>query len=182
MAKLQDGAKGIKWISFSRLLRQGIQFLTLLILARLLEPKDFGLMGIALIVLNFLNTIRDFGLGSALIQKTEVNSNLIASAFYLNIGASILLTVTTILLAPSLASLLSNEQESFPIIIKIIRILALVFLITSVALVQQSMLEKSLKFKNIAIYETLATFIGAVASIIIALNGGGVGSLVSQCL
>jgi PST family polysaccharide transporter len=180
MINLLDGAKGLRWASLSRLLRQSIQFVTIIILAQLLDPKDFGLMGIAIIVLNFLNTIRDFGLGSALIQKSDVNKNLVSTAFYLNLIASFLLLIATLYFAPIIASILSNEADSIEILVDIIRLLGVVFFITSAALIQQSMLEKELRFKNIAVYEISASLFGAIASIVYALNNGGVWSLVMQ--
>lgn len=180
MQLITQGAQGIKWTSFARVLRQIVQFITVIILARILHPSDFGLMGIALIVINFLNTIRDFGLGSALIQKSEIDNKIIATSFYLNILGSGLLCIIVVLLAPMLASILSNENEMHIKLIDIIRVLAITFFISSSSLIQQSILEKKLFFKTLAIIEIVSVLAGSISGIIFAINGGGVWSLVIQ--
>ena len=75
---------GVKWTSFSKIIKIVLQYVTLLILVAYLSPSDFGLMSTAMIFIGFFNLIKDFGFSSALIQLNEKTVELLSSVFWLN--------------------------------------------------------------------------------------------------
>ena len=81
---------GVKWTSFSKIIRIVLQYVTLLILVAYLSPSDFGLMSTAMIFIGFFNLIKDFGFSAALIQIEEKSDNLFSSIFWLNVFIGIL--------------------------------------------------------------------------------------------
>lgn len=168
---------GVKWISLARLLKQLLQILTLIILARLLSPKDFGLMALAMVVIGFLNILNDLGVSAALIQKRRIGKHLISSVFWLNILMGLTITLLIILTAPFIASLLNSAE-----VINILRVLSLSFLFSSFTIVQQALFEKELKFKCLGSIEIVAAVFGSVVGIILAFLNFGVWSLVFQTL
>ena len=177
MNLLKEASFGIKWLAVARLSKQAFQFITLIILARLLTPDDFGLMATALVVIGLLNIFRDMGLSAAIIQKKLVTDELLYTLFWLSIVIGICATSCLILASPFIASFYKTPKLEF-----ILQVLSFNFLISSMTLLHQALLEKELRFNLLAKIEIIATLIGAVVGILMALNNFGVWSLVSQNL
>ncbi len=167
----------IKWSGFSQFGRQGFQIITSIILARLLLPEDFGLVGMAFIIIGFLNILKDLGTSAAIIQKGDVEDKLLSSVFWLNIIFGISVTALLIILSKYIC-ILFNDNRVGPIL----NVLSFSFFITSLGNVHQAILEKSLQFKKLAKIEILATSIGSLLGIMSALWGFKVWSLVIQSL
>jgi O-antigen/teichoic acid export membrane protein len=175
---LKDFAiKGITWTALSQIVRQGIQIFTTIILARILQPSDFGLMGMALVIIGFVNVFKDLGTSSAIIQKKEISQELLSSVFWFNIIFGSITSVIILLLAPLFAAAF-NEVRLEPIV----RIFVISFFATTVFSIQQALLEKKMNFRRLAWIEIFASVIGAITGLGIALNGGGVWSLVVQAV
>ena len=103
-------AKGVLWSSIERFSVQGVQFLVLLIIARILDPKDFGLVGMLAIFLAVTQSLIDSGFSQALIRKqdrTELDNN---TVFYFNIIVSILLYFLLFAIAPWVADFYKEPQ------------------------------------------------------------------------
>ena len=167
----------IKWSGFSQFGRQGFQIVTSIILARLLLPEDFGLVGMAFIIIGFLNILKDLGTSAAIIQKGDVEDKLLSSVFWLNVTFGICITAILICFSKYI-SLLFNDVRVGPIL----NVLSLSFFMTSLGNVHQAMLEKKLQFKKLAKIEIIATSVGSVLGILSAFGGLKVWSLVIQSL
>ncbi|MDP1676910.1 MAG: MOP flippase family protein [Bacteroidota bacterium] len=166
---------GLKWSGTSQLIRQAIQIGTTLILARILQPMDFGLMGMAIVIIGFLNVFKDVGTSAAIIQKQNISQQLLSSIFWLNVFIGIVISVIIFFTSNILAHIFNEERLG-----NIIRFFIITFFSGTLISIQQALLEKEMSFKKLARYEIIAVLIGAIVGIYSAYNGFGVWSLVLQ--
>lgn len=168
---------GIKWSAVSQAGRQATQLVTTVILARLLSPADFGLVGMALVVTGFVNIFKDLGTSAAIIQQKELSEDLLPSIFWINIGFGLAATLVLFLLAPWI-SLYYQE----PRVAVVLQVLAPGFFISGLGILHQALLERSLSFNTLARLEVISALAGAVIGIALAFLNAGVWSLVFQSL
>ncbi len=167
--------RGIFWSAISRVTSQLLQFTTLIILARLLDPKEFGLITSSVVVIGFLNIFRDLGISSAIIQKASISEELINTLFWVVLLIGISLNLLLFLVAPQIA-----DFYNAPKITDLLRVLSFSFTISSSTILHQSLLERELKFKQLANYEIISIAIGSISGISAAYMGYGVWSLIIQ--
>lgn len=168
---------GVKWSSVSQFGRQVLQLVTTVVLARTLAPADFGLMSMAMVVIGFLNVFRDLGTSSAIIQREEISDTLLSGIYWVNVIFGSLVMVTVFLCAPFVADFYGELR-----LVPLLKVLSASFLISSVGISHQALMERNLQFAKLAKAEVASTFIGAVVGISFALEGAGVWSLVFQAL
>lgn len=168
---------GVKWSTVSQFGRQETQLVTTIILARLLSPSDFGLVGMAMVVIGFIGIFKDLGTSAAIIQKKEPSAALLSSIFWVNVGFGALAMAVLFFGAP-LWGLFYHE----PRVNTILRVLSLTFFISGLSILQQALLEKSLEFKKLAKVEISSVGSGAIIGIGMAFSGFGVWSLIFQSL
>ncbi len=171
----EQATTGLKWSAVSQGSRQGVQLLTTLVLARLLEPSDFGLLGMAMIVIGFVMLFRDLGTAAAIIQKKTLNEEILSSVFWANVFIGIAITVAIFFSAPWVAAFFKE-----PRLTPIVQVLSFSFLFACLGILQQSLLEKVLAFPKLARIEIASVLVGSVVGISMALLGYGVYSLVYQ--
>ena len=167
----------VKWSMVSQVGRQVTQLFISVILARLLTPTDFGLVGMAMVVIAFIEIFKDLGTTAAIISKREISEALLSSIFWVNVGFGLLAMVVLFFGAP-LGGLFYRE----PGMVAILRALSLGFFISSLSILQQALLQRSLDFQILAKVEISAVVCGAVIGIALAWYGAGVWSLVFQSL
>ncbi|MGD8778204.1 MAG: MOP flippase family protein [Ignavibacteria bacterium] len=169
--------KGIKWVSISQLSKQVLQYLTTFFLVNLLDPSDFGLMAMAIIVINFLQIFKDLGTSAAIIQKQDASNELLSSLFYVNFSVGLLVTGFIYISAPLVADFYDKTE-----IINILRLLSITFVISSISIIHKTIIEKELNFNLTAKIEIISCVIASICAIILAFAGCGVWSLVFQAL
>lgn len=169
---------GLLWISLSTAFMKFLSFIINIILARMLEPVDFGLISIALLLTNFLDLFRDFGFGTALIYKEKDPDYKAANTAFVifPILASILYIIIYIF-SPYISNFFHEPQAE-----SIIRILSLFLIITSFGAVQQILIIKELEFRKKFIPDIIPKIGYGISSIWLAYNGYGVWSLVGGWL
>lgn len=177
MSLKESAVSGLKWTTASKIGQQTLQFSTLIILARLLLPEDFGLMASAMVVIGFVNVFRDLGLSAALIQKQNLSDELFSSVFWLSVAIGLIMMLALIIFSPYIADFYNAN-----VLVPILQVLSLSFLFSGLSAVQQALLEKELKFKIISKIELFATFLAAVTGITMAILKFGIWSLVLQNL
>lgn len=154
---------------------QGIQFLVMLVIARILDPKDFGLVGMLAIFLAVAQSLIDSGFSQALIRKqdrTDVDNN---TVFYFNIVVSVLLYGILYVFAPWVASFYDEPQLT-----DLMRILCIVIVINSFAVVQRAIYTATINFKTQAKASFVAALTSGAVGIYMAKSGYGVWTLVWQ--
>lgn len=170
-------ATNFVWKLAERCGSQAISFVISIILARLLDPKDYGIIALSMVFIILLQVFADSGLATALIQKKSPDRLDYSTVFYANIILSILLYGAMFVMAPFIASF-----YGMPDLVLLIRLLSLVLIGNGMANVQQAYVSKHMIFKRF-FYSTLsATVLSAVVGISMAYHGYGIWSLVAQQL
>lgn len=177
MTLKRQAVSSFKWSALSQSGRQVMQLVTTAVLARLLSPADFGLMGMATVAVGFAGLFRDLGTASALIQRRELPEGLLRGLFWVNAAFGLLATGALCLLAPLIA-LFYHEPRVTPLL----QLLSLAFFCSGLGVVQQALLERRLGFGRLARVELIAVLAGAAVGIGAAFAGYGVWSLVWQAL
>ena len=178
MGELKDKAiSGVKWNAIGRFSTQGVNFIIGSILARLLSPSDYGVVGMVGIFFAIAQTFIDSGFGSALIRKNDCNDADYSTAFYFNIIVAIVCSICLSLVSPYIADFFNT-----PILKDIVRVMSLNMLIGSFAIVHSTKLTHSIDFKSQAKVGLVTAIISGSAGILMAYKGFGVWSLVYQNL
>lgn len=168
---------GIKWTGLSSVLKSLFQILQYAILARFLTPNAFGLIALAMFVINLSNIFIDMGLTSAILHKQKITIHQFSSIYWLNILISIIIFILIYILTPSI-SIFYNE----PKLIHIIPILSVNLLIIAFGVQHRTMMQKELRFKEISNIEITSSFVSLFVSIILILNDFGVYALIYSTL
>jgi O-antigen/teichoic acid export membrane protein len=174
MSFRQVAISGAKWTSVSAAAASLLQLVQLVVLARLLTPADFGLMGMVLVVVGFANSYADMGVSQALIFRQDTTPEEQSSLYWLNVMAGVGLYLLIVLLTPLITGFFAQ-----PSLEPLILLTSLVFLITPFGQQFQILLQKELIFDRLAQVEIIATVAGTVVAIGGALLGFGVLSLVA---
>ncbi len=150
---------------------------TTIILARILGPDDYGLMGMVLLFIYVAQSFMQFGLGAALIQKELVSENAYYSVFLLNIGMGALLSCVLFFSADRIASFYGHHE-----LLELVYWTAPIYFINSLSIVQSVRATKQMRFKTIGIVTTLAALCGGGVGISAAFYGFGTKALAFQHL
>lgn len=170
-------AKGILWSAVDKFAVQLGQFVVGVLLARILMPEDFGLIGILAIFIALSQTFIESGLGTGLVQKQDRTAIDFSTTFLFNLGVGALFYLILYISAPYLATFFRQPQ-----LIDLTRILGLNLFINALAIIQRTKLTIAMDFKSIAKSNVIGVIVGGVCGVSMALNGCGVWSLVFQAL
>ena len=173
----QKATRGFLWNVLDKISVQVGQFVIGVILARILMPEDFGLIGMLSIFSAVSQSLIDSGMGSGLVQKTNRSNIDYSTVFVFNIVASILIYTILFFLAPFIASFFSTPQ-----LVLLSRVLTLNIIINSLSIVQRTRLTIRINFKIIAKVNVVAFLAGGIFGVYFALTGFGVWALVIQNL
>jgi len=165
------------WAGASQAGRTALQFATTVILARLLAPGDYGLMAMALAIAALGAVFRDLGTGTAIIQRTGLDDRLINGIFRLNLALGLALSILCIAGAGPFAQLLGE-----PRLAAVLVLMSPIFLVSSVGVVPQALLERESRFKDLAGIELAAAALAASVAVAAAALGLGLYALVAQTL
>lgn len=173
MSLMKSATSGVLWSGISQFSTQIYQSVVMIILARLLVPEDFGIIGMAVIFTGLVQTINELGLSASIIQKKDINNSHLSTSFWISVGLGITLFIITIIISTFIADFFNNELVG-----PVLRFLSIGFILGSFCTVHRSLLQKNIEFKRIAVTEISASIISGIFSIIFALLGFGVWSLV----
>lgn len=168
---------GVVWNSIEKVLMRGASFLIGIILARILSPSDFGLIGMLAIFISVSNVFIEGGLAKALIQRKDCMGIDYSTAFVSNIVMSVCVYLILFFSAPWIA-LFYKE----PILTSLTRVLALNFILGSINIVQRARLMSKMDFKSLAQINIISTIGGGIIGITMAYMGLGVWALVGQTI
>ena len=171
----KDALSGMIWSGVQKYSKMIIQFISGIVLARLLTPYDYGCIGMLSIFMVLANSIIDGGFGSALIQKKNPTQEDYSTIFYWNLIISVVMYVALYIAAPSIAGFYNIDVLS-----DVLRVQAVVLIINAFTLVQSNQLRKHLNFKLISIVTVLTSIVSLIVTIVMAYKGFGVWSLVTK--
>jgi O-antigen/teichoic acid export membrane protein len=169
----KTAVSGLKWTLVERFSLQGISFIASIVLARLLQPAEFGLIGMITIFITLGQTLMDAGLTSSLIRTHNPDKLDYSTVFVANLVFSSVIYCLIFLSAPFIARFYNQ-----PLLTSIIRTLCLVIMIRAVTSIQYTHLVKSMAFRKLMMTQLPANLAGVAAGISMAYQGYGVWSLV----
>ena len=169
--------KGILWSAVDKFAVQLGQFVVSIVLARILVPEDFGLIGMLAIFIALSQTFIESGLGIGLIQRQVSTDIDFSTVFVFNLGVSSFFYLLLFLSAPFISTFFNQPQLT-----NLIRVLGLNLLIIALAIVQRTKLIIAIDFKSIAKSNVIGMVVGGIFGVIAARSGYGVWALVIQTL
>ncbi|MBN2520771.1 MAG: MOP flippase family protein [Bacteroidales bacterium] len=169
----QKTVSGLAWSFVDNIATHGITFIVGIILARLLTPEEFGLIGMITIFIAISTSFINSGFSAALIRKIDCTDRDYSTVFYFNLATGILFYLI-LFFSSSAISRFFNEPQLFGII----RLLAVVLIIDSLTIIQRTILTKRIDFKLQTKISVIAAITSGTIAIIMAIRGFGVWSLV----
>ena len=169
--------KGFFWRFGERISSQLVGFAVSVILARLLEPSEYGVIALTMVFMAIANCLSISGLGVSLIQKKDADEVDFSTIFYAGIVLSVVMYCLLYILAPYIGYLYGNEQ-----VISVLRALGLTLPIASINSVQQAYVSRKMDFRKFFYATFIGTIVSGAVGIGMAYNGFGVWSLVGQQL
>ena len=175
MSLKQKTVSGLLWSFVDTIAGQGITFIVGIILARILSPREFGLIGMITVFIAVSESFINSGFSSALIRKKDCTNIDFSTVFYFNLAAGILFFLILFFTAPFIAGFFDEPQLTV-----IVQVLGIVLIIDSLTLIQRTILTKRIDFKLQTRISVIASLGSGVIAIVMAYKGFGVWSLVAQ--
>lgn len=165
--------KGTVWSSIERFSVQGIAFLVMIVMARILTPEDYGLVGMITIFIAVSQSLVDSGFSQALIRKQDRSETDNSTVFYFNIVVGLILYLILFFCAPLIASFYKE-----PLLTPLTRLISLSVIINSFVVVQRALLTVKIDFKTQAKASLSAAIVSGIVGITMAYTGYGVWAIV----
>lgn len=178
MSSSKQVVSGVIWTTIQTVINRSSGFIVKMILARLLFPEDYGLVGMAVVFTSFFKTFTDLGFGSAIIQRKEevLSDTYLSTAFWTNIlWSGVTFAILCFVVGPFAAGFY-NE----PLLLYIVPASGIPIITAPLFLVQRSVMAKELQFKKIAVINNIASVSSGLMAVIMAFAGAGVWALVAQ--
>lgn len=166
-------ASGVAYNTIARILIVIIQGVASVLLARILSSSDYGLVTFAAIFVSLLSQFSDFGLGSALVRRKELNQSVLNTAFTMRNAVACILVLIAVII-----SFIVPHYYSYPHIEWVIRLMALNFVLNSIGFVSAALLKREMNFLGTNIAILVSTLAGSIISVSMAYLGYGFWSLV----
>lgn len=167
--------KGASWSFIDSIAGQGITFFVGLVLARLLTPEEYGLIGIITIFIAVFNSIVDSGFSNALIRKKDAKDIDYNTVFISNLVVSVILFIVLFLCAPYISKFFNQPQ-----LIPLLRVMGSIVIINAFAIIQRTIFVKNVDFKTQTKVSLISSITSGAVGIGMAVSGCGVWSLVGQ--
>jgi teichuronic acid exporter len=169
--------KGLGWDLSGRISGQAVSFVISVILARILSPKDFGILAMVNVVVAIANIFLDFGFNTSLVQKKEIKDEHYSSVFIFNLSIGLLLSILLYIFSGVVSRFYKNE-----IVEPVGHFMSLIFIFNSLGSIFRVKLYKELNFKALSVGGILGTVLSGAIGVFMAIKGFGVWSLVAQTL
>jgi PST family polysaccharide transporter len=156
---------------------QAGSYVVFVVLAALLSPENFGVLGMATVWTGLLSAFAELGFGAAIVQRADLRPEHLSTTFAINLAAGVVLTCVGIALSPAAAAFFDTPQVG-----AVMACLSCGFLIRSLSLTQVAFAQRDLRFRALAVRDVGASIGGGVAGVTTALLGWGVWSLVVMTL
>lgn len=169
---------GFIWMMMGSAAQVVLKIGVLAVLARLVSPQVFGVMSIAIMVVDFSKMFTHMGVGPALVQRQELEERHLTSGFSLSLAMGVFFALTLVLTAPFIASFFKMHE-----LVDVLRVIAFVFLIDSFTLIAQALMQRNMRFKTAVAFEVVSYALGyGAVGIFLAYQGWGIWAMVSASL
>lgn len=169
--------KGFSWAAIDRITTQLSLFVVGIVIARLVSPADYGILGLLLVFVNIAQVFVDSGLGSALIYYNNQDEKDVTTTFTFNLIISSVIAFALYITAPVFDDFFANQ--TFHVYL---RVIILQIIINAFIVVPTALLKIRLDFKSIAIVNTIAAVLSGAVGIILAYYGFGIWALIAQVI
>jgi len=169
----KETLRGLVWSIIERFSVQGVQFLIMLVIARILNPKDYGMIGMLSIFLVVAAAVVDSGFAQALIRKQNRTDIDCSTVLYFNFFVSVFLYIVLFGASPLIASFFDE-----PLLDRLMKVLGVVLVINSLSVVQRALLTAEMDFKSQAVVSFISATLSGLVGIYMACNGYQVWALV----
>lgn len=173
----QKTISGLSWSFVDQMGNLVISFVVGIVLARLLSPREFGLIGMIIVFVAISESFINSGFSNALIRKQNCTNTDYSTVFYFNLVVGFLFFLLLNISTPAISSFF-NEPELQPIV----RVMAWILMVNSLSIIQRTILVKRVDFKLFARISIISSLSSGAIALIMAFNGYGVWSLVAQRL
>ena len=167
--------KGLGWSAADNIIKIGVTFVVSIVLARLLSPDEYGLIGILTIFISIFNFIVDSGFTNALIRKQDATDKDYSTVFYTNLAVSILMAAVFFLSAKPISRFFEREE-----LVSLTQVMSCIVVINALCMVQKARTTKAIDFKTQTKVTAIASIVSGVVGITMAYMGFGVWALVGQ--
>ncbi|KAF0200315.1 MAG: polysaccharide biosynthesis [Bacteroidetes bacterium] len=171
----QKTIQGLLWSFIDNFAMQGITFIVGIVLARLLTPKEFGLIGMITIFIAISSSFINSGFGNALIRKQDCTEKDYSTVFYFNLLMGIIFFLILFFSAPAISRFFNEPQ-----LIHLIQVLGIVLIIDALTIIQRIILTKRIDFKLQTKISIIASIFSGIIGLTMAFQGFGVWSLVAK--
>lgn len=168
---------GVLWSVVQRWLVRLSTIVAFVLLGRLLTPAEFGLVALAMVVVTVLTVVTDAGFSAWLVQHRSLDRLATSTAFWISLSLGVVLAVLLAASAGPLAALFGE-----PGLTPVLQVLSLALVLGGLSSVPAALLQRDMRFKELAVRQVLATFLSVVAAVTLALLGAGAWALVAQTL
>ena len=169
--------KSLFWSFMEQGGSKAIAMIVQIVLARMLEPEDFGVLAILLVITSIADSISQSGLGMALIQKDDADNNSYSTGLWLSLAISVVLYGTVFIGAPLIGNFYNIAGMT-----EYLRVLGVIVLFNAANSIQRSFLQKKMDFRGICIASVTAVVLSGIIGVLAAYGGIGVWALVLQSL
>jgi O-antigen/teichoic acid export membrane protein len=163
---------------FAKICSQGVNFLlrmgSLMIMARLLDPKDFGLVGMVTAVIGVFSVFRDFGLSAAAVQRTTITQEQSSTLFWINLLVGAILGLLALAMAPFVVAFYHEQR-----LLGVTAVLAMAFLFNAAGVQHTSLLERQMRFTTLSVIDIVSLLVSTAIGIGMATHGFGYWALVA---
>jgi len=166
---------GATWNIIGQVAGQIVSLGTVMVLARLLNPEDFGLVAMCYVVKVFAYIFASMGIGSAIIQRKNIDDIYLSTAYWVTFVAGIFIAVALAAASPIVAWFFKRTE-----LVGIVIATSVIFFLGGISSIHRELLEKRMLFKHLSITDLLGAIAGSVVAILMALKGMGYWSLVAQ--
>lgn len=177
MTLKQKTISGLIWSFIDSFANQGIQFIVGILLARILSPREFGLIGMLAIFIALSQSFVDSGFTHALIRKRDCTQTDYSTVFYYNLVVGILLYLILFFFAGSISVFFNEPQLEL-----LLQVLGFGLILNAFGMIQRTILIKNINFKFQTRVSVIASTLSGIIAIFMAFNGFGVWSLVALTL
>jgi len=167
-------ASGLSWSMLDKLLQNGFVLICGVLLARMVDKDNYGLIAVLMIFVGLANVLQESGFTSAIIRKKNITQSDYTTVFYTNVSIGIILYLILFFLAP----VISNIYDE-PVLTPLARVMFLSFVFNSFAVVQNAKLIKEINYKLIAKINSFSVFTTYSIALLLAYNGYGLWALAS---
>ena len=168
-----QAASGVAWTSVAAVITGGLQAIRLAVLARLLEPGDFGLMTMVWLAIGLAQMYEDMGVSKAVVRSQSATREQLSSLYWLNIMVGAVIFAVLVALSPLIGGFFRE-----PRVVGLVPWTALAFLITPLGQQFQVLLQRDLRFAQLAVVEAASTAMGTIVAVGCAVAGLGTFSLI----